>query len=191
MRLGVLGGTFDPPHVGHLLAASDAFEALSLDTLLFVPAKVPPFKSRTVQASADQRQHMLELTLGDDPRFQASRIELDRDGLSFTVDTLEALQRETPGGSFFMLIGEDLASQIASWRDAERIADLATIVVLVRATPSTQSALESTLPMLRLATRRIELSSTEIRERVKAGRPIHGFVTDAVAAFIDATGLYR
>ena len=191
MRLGVLGGTFDPPHVGHLLAASDAFEALSLDRLLFVPAKVPPFKSRTVQASADQRQHMLELTLGDDPRFQASRIELDRDGLSFTVDTLEALQRETPGGSLFMLIGEDLASQIASWRDAARIADLAMIVVLVRATPGTQSALESTLPMLRLATRRIELSSTEIRERVKAGRPIHGFVTDAVAAFIDATGLYR
>jgi nicotinate-nucleotide adenylyltransferase len=191
VRLGVLGGTFDPPHVGHLLAASDAFEALSLDRLLFVPAKVPPFKSRTVQASADQRQHMLELTLGDDPRFQASRIELDRDGLSFTVDTLEALQRETPGGSLFMLIGEDLASQIASWRDAARIADLAKIVVLVRATPGTQSALESTLPMLRLATRRIELSSTEIRERVKAGRPIHGFVTDAVAAFIDATGLYR
>ena len=191
MRLGVLGGTFDPPHVGHLLAASDAFEALSLDRLLFVPAKVPPFKSRTVQASADQRQHMLELTLGDDHRFQASRIELDRDGLSFTVDTLEALQRETPGGSLFMLIGEDLASQIASWRDAARIADLAKIVVLVRATPGTQSALESTLPMLRLATRRIELSSTEIRERVKAGRPIHGFVTDAVAAFIDATGLYR
>jgi len=191
VRLGVLGGTFDPPHVGHLLAASDAFEALSLDTLIFVPAKVPPFKSRTVQASADQRQRMLELTLGDDPRFQASRIELDRDGLSFTVDTLEALQRETPGGSLFMLIGEDLASQIASWRDAARIADLATIVVLVRATPNTQSALESTLPMLRLATRRIELSSTEIRERVKAGRPIHGFVTDAVAAFIDATGLYR
>jgi len=82
-------------------------------------------------------------------------------------------------------------SQIASWRDAARIADLATIVVLVRATPNTQSALESTLPMLRLATRRIELSSTEIRERVKAGRSIHGFVTDAVAAFIDATGLYR
>lgn len=191
MRLGVLGGTFDPPHVGHLLAASDAFEALALDKLLFVPAKVPPFKSRTVQASADQRQHMLELTLGDDPRFEASRIELDRDGLSFTVDTLEALKTETPGVSLFMLIGEDLATQIASWRDAARIADLATIVVLVRATLETGSALESTLPMTRLATRRIELSSTEIRERVKTGRPIRGFVTDAVAAFVNAAGLYR
>jgi nicotinate-nucleotide adenylyltransferase len=191
VRLGVLGGTFDPPHVGHLLAASDAFEALALDKLLFVPAKVPPFKSRTVQASPDQRQQMLELTVGSDPRFEASRIELDRDGLSFTVDTLEALAKETPGVSLFMLIGEDLATQIASWRDAARIVDLATIVVLVRATSDEQSALESTLPMTRLATRHIELSSTEIRERVKAGRSIHGFVTDAVAAFIDAAGLYR
>jgi nicotinate-nucleotide adenylyltransferase len=90
-----------------------------------------------------------------------------------------------------MLIGEDLAAQIAGWRDAARIADLATIVVLVRATLATQSALESTLPMTKLATRRIELSSTEIRDRVRAGRSIHGFVTDAVAAFIGAAGLYR
>jgi nicotinate-nucleotide adenylyltransferase len=191
VRLGVLGGTFDPPHVGHLLAASDAFEALALDKLLFVPAKVPPFKSRTVQASANQRQRMLELTLGEDSRFEASRIELDRDGLSYTVDTLEALTLQTPGVSLFMLVGEDLATQIASWRDAARIADLATIVVLVRATLQTHGAVESTPPMIRLATRRIELSSTEIRERVKAGRSIHGFVTDAVAAFIDAAGLYR
>jgi nicotinate-nucleotide adenylyltransferase len=93
--------------------------------------------------------------------------------------------------SLFMLIGEDLAAQIAGWRDAARIADLATIVVLVRATLATPSALESTLPMTKLATRRIELSSTEIRDRVRAGRSIHGFVTDAVAAFIGAAGLYR
>lgn len=191
MRLGVLGGTFDPPHAGHLLAASDACEALALDTVLFVPAKVPPYKSRTVQASPEQRLKMLELTLGNDPRFEASRLELDRDGLSFTVDTLGTLAKETPGVSLFLLIGEDLATQIASWRDAARIADLATIVVLVRATPATQSALESTLPMTKLATRRIELSSTEIRDRVRAGRSIHGFVTDAVSAFIGAAGLYR
>ncbi len=191
MRVGVLGGTFDPPHVGHLLAASDASEALALDKLLFVPAKVPPFKARTVQASPEQRLQMLELTVGDDTRFEASRVELDREGLSFTVDTLEALSRQTPGISLFMLIGEDLATQIASWRDAGRIADLATIVVLVRATPDTPSSLEATLPMTKLATRRIELSSTEIRERVSAGRSIHGFVTDAVAAFISAAGLYR
>ena len=191
MRLGVLGGTFDPPHIGHLLAASDACESLSLDKLLFVPAAVPPYKSRSVQGSPAQRLRMLELTVGDDPRFEASRLEVDRDGLSFTVDTLAALSAQLPGASLFMLIGEDLATQIASWRDAARIAELATIVVLVRSTAVTASALESSLPMTRLATRRIELSSTEIRDRVQAGRSIHGFVTDAVAAFIDAAGLYR
>ena len=191
MRLGVLGGTFDPPHIGHLLAASDACEALSLDKLLFVPAAVPPYKSRSVQGSPEHRLRMLELTIGNDPRFEASRLEVDRDGLSFTVDTLAALSAQLPGTSLFMLIGEDLATQIASWRDAVRIAELATIVVLVRATAVTASALESSLPMTRLATRRIELSSTEIRDRVRAGRSIHGFVTDAVAAYIDAAGLYR
>ena len=191
MRLGVLGGTFDPPHVGHLLAASDACEALALDKLLFVPAKVPPYKTRTVQASPEQRLQMLELTIGDDPRFEASRLGLDRDGLSFTVDTLQTLSETTPDASLFMLIGEDLATQIASWRDAARIAELATVVVLARATSATHSALESTLPMTMLATRRIELSSTEIRDRVRAGRSIHGFVTDAVSAFIRAAGLYR
>jgi len=191
VRLGVLGGTFDPPHVGHLLAASDACEALALEKVLFVPAKVPPFKSRTVQASPDQRFEMLRLTLGPDPRFEASRLELDRDGLSFTVDTLDALSKATPGVALFMLIGEDLATQIASWRDAERIAELASVVVLVRTMPTPKSSLESTLPMMRLKTRRIELSSTEIRDRVRVGRSIHGFVTDAVAAFISAAGLYR
>lgn len=191
MRLGVLGGTFDPPHVGHLLAASDAFEALALDKLLFVPAKVPPYKARTVQATAEQRLEMLELTIGGDARFEASRLELERDGLSFTVDTLEALSKATPGISLFMLIGEDLATQIASWRDAARMAELATIVVLIRATIVAASSLESTLPMMRLPTRRIELSSTEIRDRARAGRSIHGFVTDAVSAFINANGLYR
>jgi nicotinate-nucleotide adenylyltransferase len=191
VRLGVLGGTFDPPHVGHLLAASDACEALSLDKLLFVPAKVPPYKARTVQATPEQRLQMLELTIGDDPRFEASRLELDRDGLSFTVDTLQTLAESAPDTSLFMLIGEDLATQIASWRDAARIVELATIVVLARATWAAPSALEAKLPMTKLATRRIELSSTEIRDRVRAGRSIHGFVTDAVSAFIGAAGLYR
>ncbi len=191
MRLGVLGGTFDPPHVGHLLAAGDALEALALDRLLFVPANVPPYKARSVQATPEQRLRMLELTIGSDTRFRASRLELDRDGLSFTVDTLAALSGESPGVSLFLLIGEDLATQIASWRDATRIAELATIVVLERPTSVRASALESSIPMRRLATRRIELSSTEIRDRVRSGRSIHGFVTDAVAAFIDAAGLYQ
>jgi nicotinate-nucleotide adenylyltransferase len=191
VRLGVLGGTFDPPHIGHLLAASDAFEAMALDRIAFVPAAVPPFKSRTVQATANQRLRMLELTIEGDGRFEVSRLELDRAGLSFTVDTLAAFASATPDLSIFLLIGEDLATQIASWRQADRIAELARIVVLARGDVSEESALESTLPMTRVPTRRVDISSTEIRDRVRSGLPIHGFVTDAVASFIDAAGLYR
>lgn len=191
MRHGVLGGTFDPPHVGHLLAASDAFEALGLDRLSFVPAAVPPFKSRTVRASPEQRLRMLELTVGDDPRFDVCRLELDRVGLSYTVDTLGELAKGAPGATLFLLIGEDLATQVASWRESARIAKLAQIAVLVRGGAAAPSALESSLPMIRLTTRRVDVSSTEVRDRVRAGRPIHGFVTAAVAAFIDAAGLYR
>lgn len=191
MRLGVLGGTFDPPHIGHLLAASDAFEALALDRIAFVPAAVPPFKSRTVQATAEQRHRMLELSIGGDHRYETSRLELDRDGLSYTVDTLEAFAAANTDVSLFLLIGEDLATQIASWRQADRISELARIVVLVRGEAAAVSSLESRLPMMRVPTRRVDVSSTEVRDRVRSGRPIHGFVTDAVASFIDAAGLYR
>ncbi|HEX6534976.1 MAG TPA: nicotinate-nucleotide adenylyltransferase [Gemmatimonadaceae bacterium] len=194
MRVGLLGGTFDPPHVGHLLAASDAYEALGLDRLLFVPAAVQPFKSGMVVATPEARMRMLELMVGGDPRFGVDPIEIDRAGLSFTVDTLAALAERDPGARRFLLIGEDLAGQIASWREPRRIAELAEIVVMARGTRAGRGAgagREAPLPMRRIATRRVDVSSTEIRERVRAGRPIRGFVTEAVADFIRSAGLYR
>jgi nicotinate-nucleotide adenylyltransferase len=193
VRLGFLGGTFDPPHIGHLLAASDAYEALELDRLLFVPAGVQPFKVGLVQATPEQRLHMIALTLGDDPRFGVETVEIDRKGLSYTVDTLAHLAAAYSRASRFLLVGEDLAGQLATWREPERIAELAQIVVLSRGSeaPLPQQAGGGALPMTRIATRRIDLSSTEIRARVRAGKSIHGFVTDAVADLIRSAGLYR
>jgi len=195
VRIGVLGGTFDPPHVGHLLAASDAYEALALDRLLFVPAGVQPFKVGAVQATADQRLSMLSLLVSGDARFVVDPIEIDRNGLSFTVDTLAALAARHPDARLYLLIGEDLAGQIATWREPGRIAELADIVVLSRsggaggeAEPVRETA---ALPMRRLATRRVDVSSSEIRARVRSGKSIHGFVPDAIADFIEAAGLYR
>jgi nicotinate-nucleotide adenylyltransferase len=192
VRLGVFGGTFDPPHIGHLLAASDAYEALALDRLIFVPAAVQPFKVSAVLASPQQRLRMVELMIGDDPRFVVDPIEIDRTGLSFTVDTLAALTARQPGAQHFFLIGEDLAEQIATWREPQRIAELATIVVVSRGDgpPAEQRSAGGAVPFVRIATRRIDVSSTEIRERVRAGKRIHGFVTEAVAEFIGVTGLY-
>lgn len=191
VRVGLLGGTFDPPHVGHLLAASDAHEVLGLDRLLFVPAAVQPFKSGKVEATPAARRRMLELMIGDDPRFAVDPVEIDRAGLSFTVDTLAALAERDPGARHFLLIGEDLAGQIASWREPRRIAELAEIVVMARETGRGVGEGTQALPMRRIATRRVDVSSTEIRERVRAGQPIRGFVTEAVADFIRSAGLYR
>lgn len=192
MRLGIFGGSFDPPHVGHLLVASDAFELLGLDRLLFVPAAVQPFKQHEAHASAAQRLRMVELLIGGDSRFAADPVEIDRKGLSFTVETLDALAAREPGARRFLLIGEDLAGEIATWRDARRIAELAEVVVLARPWSGSGAGGDAErVPVTRIATRRIEVSSTEIRARVLAGKSIHGFVTEAVAGFIEAAGLYR
>lgn len=192
MRLGIFGGTFDPPHIGHLLAASDAFELLELDRLLFIPAAVQPFKGSEVKASPAERLRMLELMVAGDERFAADPVEIDRKGLSFTVETLDVLAARYPEAQRFLLIGEDLAQEIATWRDSRRIAELAEIVVLARtATDRSEGGIQQGLPLTRITTRRIDVSSTEIRARVRAGKSIHGFVTEAVAGFIQAAGLYR
>lgn len=187
MRLGVLGGTFDPPHVGHLLAASDAFEALDLDRLAFIPAAAHPFKGETVGATAAQRLHMLELLVAGDARFEIDPIEIERAGLSYTVDTLTDLARRYPNAQRYFLIGEDLVEQMPTWRSPERIVELAEVIVLSRGDgPATTSG-----GLRRLDTRRVDVSSTEIRARVRAGLPVHGFVPDAIAAYIRDAGLYR
>ena len=187
MRLGVLGGTFDPPHVGHLLAASDAFEALGLDRLLFVPAASHVFKGQSVGASPQQRLDMLALLVGDDARFGIDAIEIERVGLSYTVDTLTDLARRYPDAERYFLIGEDLVDQMRTWRSPERIAELAEIVVLSRGgEPQTGKS-----SFRRLGTRRVDVSSTETRDRARAGLSLHGFVPDAIAGYIRDAGLYR
>ena len=190
MRIGVFGGTFDPPHVGHLLAASDAHEALALDRLLFVPAARQPLKGDAVGASAEQRAAMLDLMVAGDARFAVDRSEIDRGGLSYTVDTLADLAARHPGAELLLLIGEDLAAQIATWREPARIAALAEIIVLARA-GDRMVAPRSDLPMRRLDTRRVDVSSTEIRARVQGGKSVNGFVVEPVARFIRDAGLYR
>ncbi|HUF31527.1 MAG TPA: nicotinate-nucleotide adenylyltransferase [Gemmatimonadaceae bacterium] len=189
MRLGLFGGTFDPPHVGHLLAASDAFEALRLDTLIWIPAGQPPFKANEVHASAIQRAEMLEQMVAGDARFTVDRLEIDRDGLSFTVETLAEYARQHPGARRFLLIGADLVSQLPQWREAERIPALAEIVVLERG--AGEESAPHVFPAVLLPSRRVDLSSTEVRMRIQQKLPIHGFVTDAVARYITAAGLYR
>lgn len=193
MRIGVFGGTFDPPHVGHLLLAADAFEALRLDKLIFVPASIQPFKVGTpAVASPTDRLEMVRLSAGDDPRYSVDDAEIGREGLSYTVDTLEDLSRRNRREEIFLLVGEDALAGFAGWRNRERILELATLAVMHRAGTS-GSEKKSVVHdgVVSLSARRIDVSSTEIRERVRTGKSIKGFVAEPVERFIRARGLYR
>ena len=212
MRIAIFGGTFDPPHTGHLLAASDAFDALSLDRLFFVPAASQPLKDGH-HASAGQRFAMVEALIGSDPRFEADPIEIQRSGLSFTVDTVTAYAERFPDAERYLLVGADVLATFAQWREPERIRQLAEMVVLKRGEGGVSLegpqaverqmrqaaagsgrksvAMAAMEPPRFLETRRIDISSTEIRSRVKNGKSIKGFVPEAVAAYITAAALYR
>ena len=188
MRLGVYGGSFDPPHVGHLLVVTDAADALALDRVVWVPTGVQPLKAGQRAAPAPLRLAMVEAALAGDPRFAASAIEIERGGLSYTVDTLEALALEHAGAERFLLIGMDSLATFSRWRAPDRIAELARVAVLQRATDAPAPLREG---MRLVTTRRVDVSSTEVRERVRAGKPIRGFVPEPVAAIIERSGLYR
>lgn len=195
MRLGVFGGTFDPPHVGHLLAAVDAVEALTLDRLLFVPAAQQPLKVGCESAPPQHRLAMARLLAGDDPRFGVDPIEIDRAGLSYTVDTLGELARRLPGAELFFLVGADALATFPRWREPRRVLELARLVVLRRASddvelPTVMREAPGREPIV-LASRRVDVSSTEVRARVRAGLSIRGFVPDAVAAYVAEARLYR
>jgi nicotinate-nucleotide adenylyltransferase len=192
VRLGIFGGSFDPPHIGHLLAASDAFEALSLDHLVWIPAAVQPLKVGRASAGPQQRLEMVRRVLGDDPRFSVSSIEIDREGLSYTVDTLDTFARTHPSAERFFLVGADALSSFSAWREPDRIARLARIAVLRRPGAVAPVAADS-LPSdtILLPTRLVDVSSTEIRERARTGKSIVGFVPESVAEFMVAERLYR
>ena len=188
MRVGLFGGSFDPPHLGHWLAAVDAFEALALDRLVFVPAGRQPLKRGQAAAAATDRLAMVRAMAAGDPRFDVDPIEIERDGLSYTVDTLAAWQRPDVGELFF-LVGADVLASFHRWREPARVQALATLVVLRRTHDAVELPRAVTARVL--DTRRVDVSSTEIRARVRAGRSIRGFVPEAVAAYVTAAGLYR
>ena len=197
VRVGIFGGTFDPPHNGHLLAASDALEALELDVLWFVPNAAQPLKGAG-HGSPVQRLEMTRLLTAGDERFAVDPIEVDREGVSYTVDTLADFANRLPRAARFLLIGADVAGTFDQWRDPKRIRELAEVVILQRPTDPSEVTAVSAHSAPRglegarwLETRRVELSSTEIRDRVRQGKSIRGFVPDAVAAYIAAARLYQ
>lgn len=190
-RIGVFGGTFDPPHVGHLIAAADAHRALGLDLLLFVPSAVPPHKRRTVRASADLRLEMVRAAIEGDDRFAADDLELRRSGPSYSVDTLRELHLREPACELYFLIGADNLRDIPHWHRPEEIVRLARLVVLSREGDPGAPETGGPFPARRVAVTRVDVSATEIRRRAAAGQSIRYLVPEAVRAVVEREGLYR
>ena len=198
MRLGILGGTFDPPHVGHLTIAQDAWARLPLDRVLFVPAAVPPHKMGAVCTAPDLRMEMVRAAIGGDDRFEASPIELERAGPSYTVDTLRELAKRQPAAELFLLLGADQFREMGTWRDPAEISRLARLVVIPRggadAAPKdddVRRVLPAEARVTRLDATRMDVSSTEIRRRRAAGEPIRYLVPDDVLRVIERERLYE
>ena len=189
MRIGVFGGTFDPPHTGHLVVASDACQALGLDRVLWIPSAVPPHKVRTVRAPAETRLALVRAAIDGDPRFEADDLELRRAGPSYTVDTLRELAARHPGAELVLLIGADNLREIPGWREPEGILALARVAVLSRDGATVPP--DSPIPATSVAVTRVDVSATEVRRRAAAGETIRYLVPDAVRALIERGGLYR
>lgn len=189
MKLGVFGGTFDPPHLGHLVACSDAAQALGLSRVLWVPAAVHPLKLASVQAPPGARLEMARAAVEGDPRFEVDALELERTGPSYTVDTLRELQARHPEAELYFLTGADNLRDLPRWKEPAQVARLARLVVVSRQGEGVPPGLP--YPAVAVPVTRVDVSSTEVRRRVRAGETIRYLVPEPVRAVIERRGLYR
>ncbi len=192
MKLGVLGGSFDPIHLGHLIIAQDACEQLGLDRVEFVPAAVSPLKGRELTATAAQRLEMVRLAIAGDPRFTVSDRELRRGGTSYTIDTVRGILQEQPAAALHWIIGTDHLQRLAEWKDIGALVQLVEFVHLSR--PGVVRTAAPPIPGLRLrqiAGHEVAISSSELRGRASRGLPLRHFLPLKVADFIESQSLYR
>jgi nicotinate-nucleotide adenylyltransferase len=196
LRVGILGGVFNPPHLGHLVCAQEAVVQLELERVVFMPVGQAPHRELEDDPGPEARLEMVELAAGDDARFAISRAELDRPGPSYTADTLRELREKASDDELFLILGGDQAAALPSWHEPETVLSLATVAVVERSNWS-RNAIGIKIGRLRGAERIryldmpiIQISSSLIRRRVAEGRPIRYLVPDKVASYIGANGLY-
>ena len=188
-RLGVMGGTFDPIHNGHLVAASEVASAFKLDAVLFVPTGEPSQKEQV--SEGEHRYLMSVIATAANPRFTVSRVDIDRDGPTYTIDTLKDIKAAYPDAELFFITGADAIAQILQWKDVEQIWPLAHFVAVTRPghklelPPAPKGAI-SVLEIPALA-----ISSTDVRQRVVAGNPVWYLVPDGVVQYIGKHNLYQ
>lgn len=197
--LGIFGGSFNPIHTGHLLLAEYIREEFILDRVIFIPAGNPPHKKVMDLETAHHRYNMVKLAIEDNPFFDVSDIEFKREGISYTCDTLSEIKNEYPSGKLFFVCGSDSIVQFVSWREIGRIFELADIIV-ARRTNVSEKELEYTINEYRKSYNAritcssapyLEISSTDIRNRIKKGLSIRYMVPSKVSGYIESNGLYR
>lgn len=190
-RIGVMGGTFDPVHHGHLVAASEAAATLELDEVVFVPTGVPSLKQHPGVTAAEHRYLMTVIATAANPRFTVSRVDIDRPGLTYTVDTLRDLRTQRPDADLYFITGADAIHQILQWKDAADLWDMAHFVAVTR--PGHVLSVEGLPPgsVTQLEVPALAISSTECRERARSGKPVWYLVPDGVVQYIAKHRLYR
>lgn len=197
MRIGILGGTFNPPHLGHLICAQEAYLQLELDRVTLIPTRIPPHKPVEDEPGAEHRLELCRVAVGDDERFDVSDLEIRRDGPSYTVDTLELLHAREPESELFLIVGGDIAAGLPKWHEPERVLALATLAVAGRRGTSRAEVDEAlsglaggdSAEFFQMPT--IGVSSTALRRRVREKQPVRYYVPDAVVSYIDRHRLYE
>jgi nicotinate-nucleotide adenylyltransferase len=197
VRVGILGGVFNPPHIGHLVCAQEAHEQLGLDRVVLMPVGQAPHRSVPDDPGGDVRALMCERAIAGDPRFGVSRIELERTGPSYTLDTLRAMREQAPDDALVLILGADQAAALPRWHEPEEVLRLAVVAVAEREDAGREGVRQA-LSSLRGADRvgffsmpRIDVSSTLVRERARVGRPVRYLVPDGVAETMAERALYR
>jgi nicotinate-nucleotide adenylyltransferase len=196
LRVGILGGAFNPPHIGHLVCAQEALLQLELETVVFIPMGQAPHREIDPEPGPEIRAGMCEMAISGDPRFSLSRMELDREGPSYTVDTLREMRERSPDDELFLVLGGDQAAGLPTWREPEEVLELATAAVVER-TGWPRERIAVKIASLKGSGRvvffdmpRMDVSSSLVRRRAARGEPIRYLVPDRVADYIVAKGLY-
>jgi nicotinate-nucleotide adenylyltransferase len=196
LRVGIFGGAFNPPHIGHMVCAQEALVQLELEKVVFMPLGQAPHRDLEGDPGAEVRFELVGQALGDDARFEVSRVEIDRSGPSYTADTLRELAKKGPDDELFLILGGDQAAALPRWHEPEAVLSLATVAVVERSNWS-RNAIGITLGRMPGAERIryldmpiIQVSSSTIRRRLAAGQPIRYLVPDKVASYIADNELY-
>lgn len=189
--IGIMGGTFDPIHHGHLVAASEAMQVFNLDQVVFVPTQMQPFKAGRKVTSAEHRYLMTVIATASNNRFTVSRVDIDRGGTTYTIDTLNDIHRMRPDADLFFITGADALSKIVSWKDSEKLFEMAHFIGVTRPGHALDASGLPSHAVSLLEVPAMAISSTDCRMRVREGKPVWYLVPDGVVQYITKYGLYK